>query len=134
MEEAVIESENAEKKQEDSSEQTEGPLPQVIVIVGATGTGKSKLGAELALHLNGEVLSADSMQVFLLFSAFSHLFFLKIYKGLDVATNKMTEEEMLGIPHHLIGFLSPKVLEFNVSTFVSLALPIVIHFVFFLLI
>uniref|UniRef100_A0A8D8SQI6 tRNA dimethylallyltransferase, mitochondrial n=1 Tax=Cacopsylla melanoneura TaxID=428564 RepID=A0A8D8SQI6_9HEMI len=64
----------------------------IFVILGSTGTGKSKLGIELAKKFNGEVISADSMQV---------------YKGLDVITNKVTEEEAEGIPHHMLNFLDP---------------------------
>ena len=58
----------------------------VICIVGPTGVGKTKLSIELAKKLNGEVINADSTQV---------------YKGLDIATAKVTEEEKEGIPHHL---------------------------------
>ena len=58
----------------------------IICIVGPTGVGKTKLSIELAKRLNGEVINADSTQV---------------YKGLDIATAKVTEEEKEGIPHHL---------------------------------
>lgn len=58
----------------------------IIVIVGPTGVGKTKLSVELAKRFNGEVINADSMQV---------------YKGLDIATAKIKEEEKEGIPHHL---------------------------------
>ena len=58
----------------------------VICIAGPTGVGKTKLSIELAKHLNGEVINADSTQV---------------YKGLDIATAKVTEKEKEGIPHHL---------------------------------
>lgn len=58
----------------------------IIVIVGPTGVGKTKLSVELAKRLNGEVINADSMQV---------------YKGLDIATAKIKEEEKEEIPHHL---------------------------------
>lgn len=59
----------------------------IIVIVGPTGVGKTKLSIELAKIYNGEVINADSTQ---------------IYKDLDIATAKVTEEEKEGIPHHLI--------------------------------
>lgn len=59
----------------------------VFVIVGATATGKSALAVELAKKVNGEIISADSMQ---------------IYKGLDVGTAKVTKEEMQNIPHHML--------------------------------
>jgi len=61
----------------------------VIAVVGPTASGKTALGIELAKIYNGEVISADSMQV---------------YKGMDIATAKPAEEEMDGIPHHLLGF------------------------------
>ena len=60
---------------------------KVIVVLGPTAVGKTKLGVELAKKLNGEVINADSTQV---------------YKTLDVATAKVTEEEKQGIKHHLI--------------------------------
>ncbi len=59
----------------------------VIVIVGPTGVGKTKLSIELAKALNGEIINADSTQ---------------IYKGLDIGTAKVTEEEKEGIIHHLL--------------------------------
>ncbi|PWA03272.1 hypothetical protein BB558_000595 [Smittium angustum] len=67
---------------------------QVFAVIGTTGVGKSKLGIELAKAINGEVINSDSLQV----SA-------SVYKGYDIITNKVTTEEMDGIPHHLLGFL-----------------------------
>ena len=67
--------------------------PKVICIVGATASGKTGLGIELAKKINGEIISADSMQ---------------IYKGLDIATAKVTEEEKEGIKHHLIDICDVK--------------------------
>jgi tRNA dimethylallyltransferase len=61
-------------------------MNKLICIVGPTGVGKTKLSIELAKRLNGEVINADSTQV---------------YRGLDIATAKVTEEEKEGIPHHL---------------------------------
>ena len=61
-------------------------MNKIIVIVGPTGVGKTKLSIELAKRFNGEVINADSTQV---------------YKGLDIATAKITEEEKENIPHHL---------------------------------
>lgn len=61
----------------------------VIVIVGPTGVGKTKMSIELAKVLNGEIINADSTQV---------------YKGLDIATAKITEAEKENIPHHLFDF------------------------------
>ena len=66
--------------------------PPVIAVVGATASGKTALGVEIAKAFDGEVISADSMQ---------------LYKGLDIATAKPTAEEMQGIPHHLISVLPP---------------------------
>ncbi len=63
----------------------------IIVIVGPTGVGKTKLSIELAKKFNGEIINADSTQVF---------------KNLDIATAKITEEEKEGIPHHLIDIKS----------------------------
>ena len=62
-------------------------MKTVIVIVGPTGVGKTKLSIELAKKFNGEIINADSTQV---------------YKGLDIATAKVTDEEKEGIIHHLI--------------------------------
>ena len=64
----------------------------LVVVFGATGAGKSKLALEVAAKVDGEIISADAMQ---------------IYKGLDIVTNKVTPEEMRICPHHMIGFLSP---------------------------
>mgnify|MGYP001030225045 CR=1 FL=1 len=60
----------------------------LLVVCGPTASGKTAAGAALAKEYGGEVVSADSMQ---------------IYKGLDIATAKPTEEETDGIPHHLIS-------------------------------
>lgn len=66
--------------------------PRVVVICGPTATGKSDRAVELALKLNGEVVSADSRQV---------------YKGMDLGSGKITEEEMQGITHHLLDVADP---------------------------
>ncbi len=63
-----------------------------IVLLGPTGIGKTELSIELALSLNAEIVSADSMQ---------------IYKTMDIGTAKPTEEQMQAVPHHLIGHVSP---------------------------
>ncbi len=65
----------------------------VIAVVGATATVKTALGAQIAAQYHGEVISADSMQ---------------LYEGLDIATAKPTEADMRGIPHHLISVLPPE--------------------------
>jgi tRNA dimethylallyltransferase len=65
---------------------------KIVVITGPTATGKTALGVELAKKTGGEIVSADSMQ---------------IYRYMDIGTAKPTEEETGGIPHHLIGAVSP---------------------------
>lgn len=77
----------------------------LIVVVGPTASGKTALAVELAKSFNGEIVSADSMQ---------------IYKGMSVATAKPTAEEMQGIKHHLIDFLEPEQ-EFSVADYVFYA-------------
>jgi tRNA dimethylallyltransferase len=67
--------------------------PKIIVIVGPTASGKSDLAVFLAKKLNGEVISADSRQV---------------YRGMDIGTGKITRREMRGVPHHLLDVASPK--------------------------
>ena len=64
----------------------------LVVVAGPTASGKTALGVQLAKALDGEVVSADSMQ---------------IYQGMDIATAKPSREEMEGIPHHLIDFVPP---------------------------
>jgi tRNA dimethylallyltransferase len=66
--------------------------PELVVVVGATATGKTAVGVELALALDGEIVNGDS-----------RLF----YRGMDVATAKPTLDEMKGVPHHLIDILDP---------------------------
>ncbi|POZ57556.1 tRNA dimethylallyltransferase [Lysinibacillus sphaericus] len=65
---------------------------EVVAIVGPTASGKTALSIELAKKYNGEIINGDSMQ---------------IYKGLDIGTAKITEEEMEGVPHHLLSFKEP---------------------------
>lgn len=67
-------------------------LPKLIAIVGTNASGKSAIGIELAKHFGGEIISADSRQVF---------------KGLDLGSGKVTPEEMQGVPHHLIDICEP---------------------------
>lgn len=80
---------------------TDSLIP-VVVIVGPTASGKTALSVECALRYNGEIVSADSMQ---------------IYKGMNIATAKPATEEMKGIRHHLIDFLSPEE-KYSVADFV----------------
>ena len=82
---------------------------KLVVVLGSTATGKSKLGIELAKLFNGEVISADSMQV---------------YKGLDIITNKVTQEESTQVKHHLIDVVSPNE-EFTVVDFKKKALGVI---------
>lgn len=80
-------------------------MNKLVIITGPTAVGKSDLSIELAKRINGEIISADSIQV---------------YKGLDIGSAKITEEEMQGIPHHLIDVLSPKD-DFNIYIFKEMA-------------
>jgi len=66
--------------------------PKLIVITGPTATGKSALGVQLAIKIDGEIVSADSMQ---------------IYRHMDIGTAKPTKDEMQGVPHHMIDIISP---------------------------
>lgn len=68
-------------------------MQKVYVILGQTATGKSNLAVKLAKKINGEIISADSRQV---------------YKNLDIGTGKITKKEMRGTPHHLIDVAEPK--------------------------
>ena len=77
----------------------------VVAVGGPTASGKTAFSAQLAKRLGGEVVCADSMQ---------------IYKGLDVGTAKATQEEMEGVPHHLMDFLPPEE-TFSVADFVEAA-------------
>lgn len=80
-------------------------MNKVIVICGPTATGKSALAVEIAQHYNGEIISADSRQV---------------YRGLDIGSAKITQDEMQGIPHHLIDVADPQE-TFTVTQFKTLA-------------
>ena len=77
----------------------------LVVLTGPTAVGKTKLSISLAKALNGEIISADSMQV---------------YKYMDIGSAKITEKEMDGVPHHLINVLSPFE-EFHIVRFQELA-------------
>ena len=78
---------------------------KILVIVGPTASGKTRLAVELAKEHNGEVVSADSMQ---------------IYRGMDIGTAKPTAEEMGGIPHHMIDVADPWE-DFSVARYVAMA-------------
>ena len=75
--------------------------PPLIILSGATAVGKTDLSIHLAQKIGGEIISADSMQV---------------YKGFDIGTAKISKEEMQGVPHYLIDELEPDE-EFNVFEF-----------------
>lgn len=81
---------------------------KIIAVVGPTASGKTSLGIFLAQKLGGEVISADSRQV---------------YKGLDIGTGKVTKKEMAGVPHHLLDVISPKK-QYSVDMFVKAATKI----------
>ena len=75
--------------------------PKLIVVLGPTACGKSGLGVELARRFQGEIVSADSRQV---------------YCGLDLGTGKITQEEMAGVPHHMLDVVEPN-LPYSVADF-----------------
>lgn len=74
---------------------------KIIVILGQTATGKSDFAVEVAKNINGEIISADSRQV---------------YKGMNLGSGKITKKEMMGIPHYLLDIVSPSKI-FSVSDF-----------------
>ena len=76
-------------------------MDKMVIVAGPTASGKSAAGVELCKHLQGSVISADSMQV---------------YRGMDIGSAKITEEEMQGIPHELIDIIDPSE-EWNVVRF-----------------
>jgi tRNA dimethylallyltransferase len=80
--------------------------PKILVILGPTATGKSDLAVELAQKFNGEVVSADSRQV---------------YKRMDLGSGKITKSEMKGVPHHLLDVADPVTEIFSVADFQKLA-------------
>ena len=84
------------------SENKKNPM---IILTGPTAVGKTDLSIQLAKAMNGEIISADSMQV---------------YRHMDIGSAKVTPEEMDGVPHHLIDVLEPEE-EFNVVVFQKLA-------------
>jgi len=81
-------------------------LIKLIVILGPTASGKTELAIKLAKNFNGEIVNADSRQV---------------YKGMDIGTAKPTKKEMRGVPHHLLDVASPK-RKFTVAQYRKLAL------------
>ncbi len=83
--------------------------PHLIVVAGPTSSGKSDFAVELALKVGGEIISADSRQ---------------IYRGLDIGTGKITEEEMRGVPHHMLDICDINE-SFSVKEFRDRTLPII---------
>lgn len=79
--------------------------PKIIVILGQTATGKSDFAVEIAKNIGGEVISADSRQV---------------YEGMDLGTGKITKKEMQKVPHHLLDVASPTT-TFSVSKYKKMA-------------
>ncbi|GAB4859740.1 hypothetical protein Ancab_011218 [Ancistrocladus abbreviatus] len=87
----------------------EVPKPKIVVIMGPTGSGKSRLAIDLAAHFPIEIINADSMQV---------------YRGLDVLTNKVPVSDQKGVTHHLLGTIDATV-EFTSKDFRDAAVPII---------
>ncbi len=83
----------------------------LLVVTGPTASGKTALSIRLAKALDGEVVSADSMQM---------------YRGMDIGTAKPTREEMEGVPHHLIDVLEPSE-TFSVADYAALARPLILE-------
>ena len=80
-------------------------LPRLVIIVGPTGAGKTKLAIELALRANGEIVSCDSQQ---------------LYRGMDIGTGKASAEERAAVPHHLLDVANPDE-EMTAARYVELA-------------
>jgi tRNA dimethylallyltransferase len=78
---------------------------KIIVILGQTSTGKSDFAVEVAKKIDGEIISADSRQV---------------YKGMDLGTGKITKKEMQNVPHYLLDVISPSKV-FTVNDFQKIA-------------
>lgn len=88
-------------------------MKKILVIVGPTASGKSDLAVKIAKKFNGEIISADSRQV---------------YKGLNIGTGKITKKEMGGIKHHLLDVADPKK-QFSVSDYRMLTIPTIVSIV-----
>lgn len=82
------------------------PKERVIVIGGPTCVGKSEYAVDVALKYGGEVVSADSVQ---------------IYRGLDIGSGKITTEEMRGVPHHMLDIVDPSENNFSVAMYIERA-------------
>jgi len=88
---------------------TQATEPKILVIAGPTASGKSSLAVDLALSLSGEIVNADSMQV---------------YRGMDIGTAKPTAQEQKGVPHHLLDVVEPDE-TFNAALYRRKALPVI---------
>lgn len=84
-------------------------MKKLIIILGPTASGKSDLAVKIAKKINGEVISADSRQV---------------YKGMNIGSGKITKKEMKGIPHYLLDVVNPK-RKFSVAQYKKMALKII---------
>ena len=89
--------------------QTNSVKQKIVIISGPTAVGKSNFAVNCALKFNGEVISADSMQ---------------IYKGMDIGTGKVTIEEMQGVTHHMLDIASPDE-RYSVGRYVQECVPII---------
>ena len=103
----------AAAQQQQSCDSPPLPLPRVLIIAGPTGVGKTALSLRVALALGGEIVSADSIQV---------------YRGLDVGSSKPSESERLGIVHHLLDIVHPEQ-EFGAGEFYTHATAAIDHIV-----
>ncbi|KAL8530687.1 hypothetical protein ACS0TY_007648 [Phlomoides rotata] len=81
------------------------PKEKVVLLMGATGTGKSRLSIDLGNRFSAEIINSDKMQV---------------YEGLEIATNKITDQERCGVPHHLLGVVDPES-DFSAANFRAMA-------------
>lgn len=84
-------------------------MKDLFILAGPTGIGKTKISLTLAEKLHGEIISADSMQ---------------IYKKMDIGSAKISVDEMMGVPHHLIDFLDPAE-SFSVAEFSSMSKAVI---------
>ncbi|CAA0832093.1 Adenylate isopentenyltransferase 3-chloroplastic [Striga hermonthica] len=82
------------------------PKEKVVVVMGATGTGKTRLSIDLATRFEAEIINSDKIQV---------------HQGLEITTNKITDEERCGVPHHILGITDPDS-DFSVGDFCDAAL------------
>jgi len=93
----------------DRETMTQEGQPKIVVIAGPTASGKSGLAVDLALSLSGEIVNADSMQV---------------YRGMDIGTAKPTADEQKSVPHHLLDVVDPDE-AFNAALYRRKALPVI---------